>query len=129
MPSTTVVLGHAAGLRVRSILLSRPLGERYFERTAMRSPIAEIAGLIVHKLSRQVGRPEAYSQAGSAAVLRALRNCRRVVIAELGSQYLRAVIGGGDVELSCLSWTKRSEREAAWRKGYACVIHSIELPS
>ena len=87
MPSNTVVLGHAAGLRVRSILLNRPLGERYFERTAMRPPIAEIeiAGLLGHKLSRQVGHPEAYSQAGSAAVLRALRNCRRVAITELGA--------------------------------------------
>ena len=85
MPSERVVLGYEAGLRARAILLNRPCGELYFERTAARSPLAEIAGLIAHKLSRHVGPPETYAGTEVNDVLAALRSWRCCSILQVGA--------------------------------------------
>ena len=78
MPQNHIVLGLRAGMRVRSILLSRPRRHvPYYERTAVRSPVVELAGLIAHKLSRVVGPPEEYCTKGAERILEALQRCRR----------------------------------------------------
>ena len=87
LPHTEVVLGEEAADRVLEILRTRPKHLNFFERSAARKPIAEIAGYVAHKLSRSIGEPGHYPQAGAAAIIQAIEGAKMTPLNTTGALY------------------------------------------
>ncbi|CAJ1387662.1 unnamed protein product, partial [Effrenium voratum] len=83
LPADEVVLGAEAGREVRRILLHQ--GLKFYERTASRSPLQEVAQFLEYKWVRELGPLKTWVRMDPDAVLDKLRRCRGAKIRELGA--------------------------------------------
>jgi hypothetical protein len=85
LPRKTVELGEEAAEKVLEALLNWPKDLKFFERSAIRKPIREIAGFIAHKLVRHVGEPAKYLDAAYTQIVKCIQDSRMTLMTKAGA--------------------------------------------
>jgi len=81
----TVVLGEEAAEKVLEALLNQPKDFKFFEWSAIRKPIREIAGFIAHKLVRRVREPAKYLDADYTQIVKCIQDSRMTLMTKTGA--------------------------------------------
>ena len=87
LPEKEIVLGEDAARQVLDILHTRPVNLNFFDRSPVRQPIKEIAYFLAHKLSRTIGGPKKYPEAGGVAIAKAFAHSRMTPVNTTGALY------------------------------------------
>ena len=85
LPRKTVVLGEEAAEKVLEALLNQPKDLKFFERSAIRKPIREIARFIAHKLVRRVREPAKCLDADYSQILKFIQDSRMILMTKTGA--------------------------------------------